>query len=82
MVRPEMGTGIFIQADFIRFSPLTVSGLSAVKLQDGEIYHTITLGIRSMGAYGSQVKPDDRWMIVLYVRQLQEEATGIKRPGN
>lgn len=76
------GNGHLYTSGLYPLRPLTVSGLSAVKLQDGEIYHTITLGIRSMGAYGSQVKPDDRWMIVLYVRQLQEEATGIKRPGN
>jgi hypothetical protein len=27
-----------------------------------------------MGAHGSQIRPDDRWKIVLYVRKLQEDA--------
>ena len=35
---------------------------------DGEIYHTITMGSAVMGAHASQVKPDDRWKIVLYIK--------------
>ncbi|MCF8368542.1 MAG: c-type cytochrome [Bacteroidales bacterium] len=37
---------------------------------DGEIYHVITLGSLSglMGAHGSQIKPEDRWKIVAYVK--------------
>jgi hypothetical protein len=30
-----------------------------------------------MGAHGSQIRPDDRWKLVLYVRKLQEE---VKKP--
>src|ERR1035437_899447 len=37
--------------------PLAMAGESAAKLRDGEIYHTITRGIRSMGAHGSQIRP-------------------------
>lgn len=39
---------------------------------DGEIYHVITLGSISglMAAHGSQIRPDDRWKIILYVREL------------
>jgi hypothetical protein len=47
---------------------------AAVKLRDGEIYHSVTLGFGSMGAHGSQIIPDDRWKLVLYLRQLQEES--------
>jgi len=53
--------------------PLTLAGESAVKLRDGEIFHTITLGIRSMGAHGSQIRPEDRWKLIIYIRKLQEE---------
>ncbi|MBA3312776.1 MAG: DUF3341 domain-containing protein [Planctomycetaceae bacterium] len=41
------------------------------KRADGYIYGAITQGVRKMPAYGSQIKPDDRWAIVLYVRALQ-----------
>jgi mono/diheme cytochrome c family protein len=37
----------------------------------GELFNTITHGIRTMPAYASQIPPEDRWAIVLYVRALQ-----------
>jgi mono/diheme cytochrome c family protein len=37
----------------------------------GHIYNTITHGIRTMPAYGSQIPAQDRWAIVAYVRALQ-----------
>jgi hypothetical protein len=61
--------------------PLSLAGDNSLKLRDGEIYHTITLGIRSMGAHGSQIRPDDRWMLIMYIRKLQEGKTvTIKTP--
>jgi len=41
-------------------------------LPDGEIYHVITLGSVSglMGAHGSQVRPENRWKIIHYVRSI------------
>lgn len=38
---------------------------------DGHIFNTITNGIRTMPAYGSQVSEADRWAVVAYVRALQ-----------
>jgi mono/diheme cytochrome c family protein len=38
---------------------------------DGELFNTISHGIRNMPPYGSQVTPADRWAIVAYVRALQ-----------
>jgi mono/diheme cytochrome c family protein len=69
------GDGRLFTSGLYPLKPLTLSGESAVKLKDGEIYHTITLGIRSMGAHGSQISPDDRWKLVLYIRTLQERTT-------
>lgn len=40
-------------------------------LSDGKIYHTITYGLNTMGSYASQVSPEERWKIVMYVHQLQ-----------
>lgn len=46
----------------------------AVKdLTEGHIYHVITHGIRRMGAHGSQVSDENRWKIVKYVQQLQNQ---------
>ena len=68
-----VGDGYLFTSGLYPLKPLSLSGSSAAKLKDGEIFHTITLGIRSMGAHGSQIKPDDRWKLILYIRTLQEE---------
>lgn len=40
---------------------------------DGEIYHVITVGWGIMGAYGSQIRPEDRWKTILYIRRELEK---------
>jgi len=42
---------------------------------DGQLFNTITNGVRNMPAYAHQVKVQDRWAIVAYLRVLQY-ATG------
>jgi hypothetical protein len=32
------------------------------------------MGFGSMGAHGSQIRPEDRWKLILYIRKLQEDA--------
>ncbi len=41
---------------------------------DGQLFNTITNGVRNMPAYALQVKVQDRWAIVAYVRVLQYAA--------
>jgi mono/diheme cytochrome c family protein len=38
---------------------------------EGQLFNTITNGVRSMPAYGAQISVEDRWAIVAYVRALQ-----------
>jgi mono/diheme cytochrome c family protein len=40
-------------------------------LSDGHIYHVITFGIRTMGSYASQLRPEQRWYVVNYIRNKQ-----------
>ena len=42
-------------------------------LTDGKIFHTITNGINLMGSHASQINPEDRWRIVMYIHQLQND---------
>lgn len=42
-------------------------------LTDGRIYHTITYGLNAMGSYASQLAPEERWKVVMYVHQLQKQ---------
>ena len=38
---------------------------------EGEIYHTIMVGLNMMGSYSSQLDYEQRWKVVHYVRKLQ-----------
>lgn len=42
-------------------------------LTPGKIYHTITYGWNAMGAHSSQLTPEERWQVVLYVQELQKK---------
>jgi len=54
------------------FAPLpTYSDPRLRQAPDGQIFATITHGVRTMPAYGPQVPVADRWAIVAYVRALQ-----------
>jgi hypothetical protein len=37
----------------------------------GQLFDTITNGIRTMPSYGAQIVPQDRWAIILYLRALE-----------
>ncbi|WP_394343163.1 c-type cytochrome [Pedobacter psychroterrae] len=41
-------------------------------LSAGKIYHTIKYGVNMMGSYASQLTPEERWKVVLYVQELQK----------
>jgi mono/diheme cytochrome c family protein len=40
-------------------------------MPDGQIFNTITLGNKTMGAYGSNISVEDRWAIIAYIRALE-----------
>jgi mono/diheme cytochrome c family protein len=42
----------------------------------GELFNTITNGVRNMPAYGPQIPTEDRWAIIMYVRALQKSQAG------
>jgi mono/diheme cytochrome c family protein len=46
----------------------------------GQLFNTISHGIRSMPAYRAQIEEDDRWAIVLYLRALQRSQMAL--PGD
>lgn len=39
-------------------------------MADGSIFHSITYGKNLMGGYASHVNPDDRWKLVVYIKEL------------
>jgi hypothetical protein len=68
------GDGQLYSSGLYPLKPREISGIPTSKLMDGEIFHTITLGFGSMMAHGAQIRTEDRWKVVLYVRELQKEA--------
>jgi hypothetical protein len=68
------GDGHLFASGLYPLKPRNLTGSIADNLKDGEIFHTITLGLGSMGAHGSQIRREDRWILVQYIRTLQEEA--------
>lgn len=46
-------------------------GGSMKDLTDGKIYHTIQYGLNLMGSYASQLSPEERWKVVMYVHKIQ-----------
>ena len=47
----------------------------------GQIYNSITNGVRTMPAYGSQIPVADRWAIVAYMKALQR-SQNAQEPGS
>ena len=52
-------------------APPTLQSEQATGFPDGTIYHIITKGTEKMPSYADKVDPEERWMVVHYVRALQ-----------
>lgn len=70
------GDGITSQLAFDReepkwIRPLSLHEKSVIAQPVGQLFKTISDGVRTMPSYRSQIPVGDRWAIVLYVRALQ-----------
>jgi mono/diheme cytochrome c family protein len=70
------GSGRGVVAARATWVPGNLHDERIVGLVDGEIFHVITNGRRSMPGYRFQVSEADRWAIVGYVRALQRAYRG------
>jgi len=43
------------------------------EITEGSIYHVLTYGLNSMGAYSNQLTQKERWMVSAYVLKLKSE---------
>ncbi len=55
-------------------APSNLVGPDIQAQPDGQLFYSITNGVRNMPAYAHQVKVQDRWAIVAYLRVLQYAA--------
>ena len=65
------GRGIIMTGQYGYVPAPTFHRPASYEMSDGEIYSAITNGIRTMPAYNTQIKVEDRWAIVAYIRALQ-----------
>lgn len=76
------GDGITSQLAFQReepkwVKPLSLHEASVAQQPVGQLFQTVTGGIRTMPRYGVQIPVEDRWAIVLYVRALQRSRSAV-----
>jgi mono/diheme cytochrome c family protein len=51
--------------------PRPLNAEYAKLLSDGHMFHVITFGKGVMGSYASQLKPEERWWVIRYIRSKQ-----------
>lgn len=57
-------------------NPPSLVAPRARNLPDGQMYHVIARGQGIMPSHAAQVRPDDRWRAILWVRHLQGSSPG------
>jgi mono/diheme cytochrome c family protein len=57
-------------------APTSIHDPNVLQQPIGQLFNSITNGVRNMPAYGSQISIDDRWRILMYVKALQRARTG------
>lgn len=68
------GNGMAVQRGMLQ--PPSLHDPRIRSMPDGQLFATITNGIRNMPGYRHSIPVDDRWAIVTYVRALQLSQTG------
>jgi len=62
-------------------APKNLLGDDMRKLPDGTMFHSMTYGKGQMGSYASQLTSKQRWMIVHYLREMQQASAATAPAG-
>ncbi|MBN2349557.1 MAG: cytochrome c [Bacteroidales bacterium] len=62
------GKGLLFTSGRYPFPPATLISEKMINKPDGEIFHAVTLGFGIMGPHGLLLTPEDRWKVILYIR--------------
>ncbi len=60
--------------------PIGAPENNAAKWPDGYLFHIVTYGRNVMPSYATQIKQEDRWKAILYLRTLQQSAKPAAKP--
>ena len=63
------GQGFLYTSKKYAYPPTNLLLEKTADRHEGEIYHIINVGIKIMGAHASQISQEDRWRIVMYIRE-------------
>lgn len=69
---------LFTSGKYI-YPPASLVSKKMMTKPDGEIYHSITLGYGIMGAHGSQIRPEDRWKLIMYIRNELQKRNSLTK---
>ncbi len=73
------GQGSIVQAG--KFPPPPAYYSAQLKdLPEGKMFHSITYGKNLMGSHASQLSPQERWQVILYVQQLRAAGLAAEQP--
>ena len=67
------GQGYLFTSQRYPYPPASLINEKVRALKDGEIYHSITVGYGIMGAHGGMIVPEDRWRIILHIRNTLQK---------
>lgn len=65
---------LFVSGKYL-FPPANLISDKIVSRTDGQMYHAITVGYGIMEPHGVIVRPEDRWKVILYIRDLQSKSS-------
>jgi len=63
------GMGYLFTSERYPYPPASLVEDQVKEMKDGALYHSITVGYGIMGAHGGMIRPDDRWKIILHIRE-------------
>ncbi len=64
------GQGSLYVSKKYTYPPASLLSEKMMANPEGDIYHVITVGHGIMGEHGSMIKPDDRWKIAMYIKEV------------
>lgn len=65
------GQGKLVTSDkYAAQPPSYLTRFAEGNLSDGHVYHVLTYGKGNMGSHASQLSPQERWEVIMYVQRL------------
>lgn len=67
------GKGFLFTSGKYPFPPKSLLSEKMMASPEGEIFHVVTVGFGVMPAHGGQVRPEDRWKVAMYVKEVLQK---------